>query len=262
MLARTSRWQKIVVGNWKMCRDLDRLHEIDRIAAAVQRLDLEVVLCPPFPLIPLARPADRARLRIGAQDCHHEVDGAHTGSISPAMLRALGATHVIVGHSERRTACGETDAMICAKAAAATRAGLVAIVCVGETADERGAGIAEAVITDQIDRSIPASARPEELMIAYEPIWAIGSGVTPTASEIAEVHRGIRAGLSRTLGPQHAAETRILYGGSVTGANAGQLLDIADVDGVLVGAASLTAESFVPIIEAAMLAHAVHAAAA
>jgi triosephosphate isomerase len=265
MLARTSNpsaRRKIVIGNWKMCRDLDRLSEIEPLAAAAQNVDLDVVLCPPFPLIPLARPAEHVRLKIGAQDCHHEVEGPHTGCVSPAMLRALGVTHVIVGHSERRTACGESDAIVCAKAAAATRAGLIAIVCVGESADERAAGIAEAVIADQIEQSIPASARPDELMIAYEPIWAIGSGATPTAEEITDVHRSIRAALRRTLGPQHAAETRILYGGSVTAANAGWVLDSDDVDGLLVGSASLTASSFIPIIEAAAAARTVHAAAA
>jgi len=198
----------------------------------------------------MVRLLDRQRLEIGAQDCHHLVEGAHTGSVSPAMLRELGASHVILGHSERR-ACGETDALVCAKAAAAVRAGLIAIVCVGETADERAAGVTASVIADQVERSVPASARPDELLIAYEPLWAIGSGATPTAAEIADIHSEIRAALRGPLGSRHAATTRIIYGGSVTGANADWLLATPDVDGMLVGSASLTAAAFVPIIAAA-----------
>lgn len=249
MNTKTTR-PKIVIGNWKMCRSHERVGELDAIAAAARNYRLEVVICPPFPLIPAALRHVPA-IMAGGQDCHHELEGPYTGSTSPALLREMGVTHVILGHSERRTALAETNAMICAKAAAAIRAGMIAIICVGESAAERAAGATEDVITDQIKGSIPASARPEEMLIAYEPIWAIGSGATPTLAEIADVHGSIRDTLRRTLGVASGEATRLLYGGSVNPENAGRLIGTPGVDGLLVGTSSLSARDFVPIIEAA-----------
>jgi triosephosphate isomerase len=250
ILGKENTRRKIVVGNWKMCGTYDRVRELDAIAAAARQHPLDVVICPPFPLIPAALRHGPA-VMIGAQDCHHELEGAYTGSTSPALLREIGATHVIVGHSERRAAYAETSAMVCAKTAAAIRAGLVAIICVGESAAERAAGATEAVITEQIEGSIPATARPEEILIAYEPIWAIGSGATPTPLEVADVHGSIRGTLRRTLGAGQGDAMRLLYGGSVSPANVDRLIRTPGVDGLLVGTSSLSAREFVPIIEAA-----------
>lgn len=245
--AKITRRPKLVVGNWKMCRDYERVHELDAIAIAAGASTVNVIICPPFPLIAAAlhhRPA----LEVGGQDCHDELEGPHTGATSAALLHGMGASHVILGHSERRSECGESDAIVCAKAAAALRAGLTAIICVGESEADRADGAAARVVTAQIEQSIPATARPGEIVIAYEPIWAIGSGATPAANEIADIHGAIRETLRTTLGARYGAMTPILYGGSVNGANASGLALTPDVDGVLVGTSSLTARDFVPII--------------
>jgi triosephosphate isomerase (TIM) len=240
--------RKLVAGNWKMVASRERLAELEAVNEAAARLDLDVALCPPFPLIGPARDA-APRLGVGGQDCHHLLEGPHTGSTSPALLRDFGAAYCIVGHSERR-ALGETDAQVSAKAAAAVCAGLIPIICVGESAEQRRQGDAAALISHQVCASLPAAVMPARMVIAYEPIWAIGSGRTPTAVEIAEMHHAIRTSLIRSYGST-AVETRILYGGSVNPRNAAWISAIEGVDGLLVGACSLTAAEFVPILEAA-----------
>jgi len=240
--------RRLVAGNWKMVASREPLVELAAVNEAAGRLDVDVALCPPFPLIGPALEA-APRLGVGGQDCHHLLQGPHTGSTSPALLRDFGAAYVIVGHSERR-ALGETDAQVSAKAAAAVCAGLTPIICVGESAEERGQGNAAALVSHQVCASLPAAVMPGRMVIAYEPIWAIGSGRTPTGAEIGEMHGVIRESLLRSYGPS-AAETRILYGGSVNPRNAGWISAVEGVDGLLVGACSLNAADFVPIIEAA-----------
>jgi triosephosphate isomerase (TIM) len=240
--------RKLVAGNWKMVASRAPLGELEAVNAAAARLDIDVALCPPFPLIGPALEA-APQLGVGGQDCHHLLEGPHTGSTSAALLRDFGAAYVIVGHSERRK-LGETDAQVSAKAAAAVCAGLVPIICVGESAEQRRQGDAAALISHQVCASLPAAVMPERMVIAYEPIWAIGSGRTPTGLEIAEMHAAIRASLIRSYGAT-ATQTRILYGGSVNPHNAGWISAIDGVDGLLVGACSLTAADFVPVIEAA-----------
>jgi triosephosphate isomerase len=191
----------------------------------------------------------RTPVRLGGQDCHAKQSGAHTGDISAEMLKDAGASHVIVGHSERRTDHGESDAQVHAKAEAAWRAGLIAIVCVGETQAERQAGAALDVLSRQIEGSVAQGATPANTVIAYEPVWAIGTGLTPTAADVAEAHLHIRGQLGERLGAG-AARMRILYGGSVKPSNAAELLAVANVDGALVGGASLKAADFLGIAEA------------
>ncbi len=245
--------RKLVAGNWKMNGNLAALAELDGIAAAAAERDsLDVAVCPPFTLIAPAV-ARAPGLAVGAQDCHPAAKGAHTGCISAAMLKEAGAGLVIVGHSERRADQHETDAEVRAKAEAAIAAGLVATVCVGETEAERDAGRALAVVQGQLDGSIPPAGTGATLVVAYEPVWAIGTGRTPSVADVAEMHAGIRARLSALLGGE-GASVRILYGGSVKPDNAAELMAVADVDGALVGGASLTAAQFVPIIAAAAMA--------
>jgi triosephosphate isomerase len=189
------------------------------------------------------------RILVGGQDCHAKASGAHTGDISAEMLKDAGASAVIVGHSERRTDHGETDAIVKAKAEAAKRAGLVAILCVGETKDERQAGKALAVVDGQLVNGLPANMTGASLVIAYEPVWAIGTGLVPTTDDVAEMHGAIRKRLVETYGPE-GANIRILYGGSVKPTNAKELLSVKDVNGALVGGASLKAVDFLAIAEA------------
>jgi triosephosphate isomerase len=241
--------RKLVAGNWKMHGSLAQLAELDAISAAARaNPSVDVAICPPFTLIAAA--AMRGDLTIGGQDCHQNPKGAHTGCVSAEMLKEAGAALVIVGHSERRTDQRETDAEVCAKARAVIDASLIAIVCVGETEAERDAGRALDVVETQLQGSIPAGAKATELVVAYEPVWAIGTGRTPTAGDVAAMHAAIRAKLRELLGAE-ADAVRILYGGSVKPANAAELMAVANVDGALVGGASLTAAEFVPIIEAA-----------
>ncbi len=231
--------RKLIAGNWKMHGSRAALAELEAIAAAVPP-HVDVAICPPFTLIAPAA-AKAGTVRIGAQDCASEPQGAHTGDVSCAMLVEAGATLVIVGHSERRADHGETDAVVRAKAQAALDAGLQPIVCVGETLEQRDAGEAVAVVEGQLDGSLPDAF--ERCVVAYEPVWAIGTGRTPSADDVAAMHAAIRT----KVGP----DVRILYGGSVKPSNAAELLDVANVDGALVGGASLTAADFVPIIRAA-----------
>jgi triosephosphate isomerase (TIM) len=241
--------RKLVAGNWKMHGSMAQLGELDAIAAATRaNPGVDVAICPPFTLIGAA--AARGDLIVGAQDCHQNVRGAHTGCVSAEMLKEAGATMAIVGHSERRTDHRESDAEVYAKAQAAMAAGLVAVVCVGETEGQRDAGHAVSVVETQLQGSVPASATAADLVVAYEPVWAIGTGRTPTVEDVADMHGAIRAKLCNLLGAE-AEGVRILYGGSVKPSNAAELLAVADVDGALVGGASLTAADFVPIIEAA-----------
>ena len=240
---------KLVAGNWKMNGDRAALAELDPIAVASARHPgVEVAICPPFTLI--APATGHGGLAIGAQDCHAEPGGAHTGCVSAAMLREAGATLVIVGHSERRADHHETDAQVRAKAQAAIGAGLMAIVCVGETEAERDAGRAVAVVESQLAGSVPPGATAATLVLAYEPVWAIGAGRTPSTSDIAEMHGAIRARLGELLGGEGEG-VRILYGGSVKPPNAAELMAVANVDGALVGGASLKVVDFVPIVIAA-----------
>jgi triosephosphate isomerase len=242
--------RKLIAGNWKMHGDLASLREVEAIAAAaVAHPTVDVAMAVPATLIAPAR-GRAGKLAIGAEDVHAADHGAFTGSISAAMVREAGATFSIVGHSERRGVCRETDADVKGKAEALLRQGLGAILCVGETAEQRDAGNAAAVVTGQVRGSMPWGAASGWLSLAYEPVWAIGSGHTPTLADIAEMHGAIRATLLDLLGDD-AASMRVLYGGSVTGENAAELLAAADVDGALVGGASLAAANFVPIIEAA-----------
>lgn len=243
---------KLVVGNWKMNGAAASADLFERIVlGAAGRDDVAVAVCPPATLI--AAFSERARetgVAVGAQTCHAAASGAHTGEISAEMLRAVGATLSIVGHSERRSGQGETDADIRAKAEAALRAGLSAILCVGETAAERDRGAAVERVSAQVDAGTPEGATAGALAVAYEPIWAIGSGRTPNAAEIAEIHAAVRARLVARYGAA-GERMRILYGGSVNAANAAAILAIDGVDGALVGGASLDAEAFLAIIAAA-----------
>ena len=244
----------LVAGNWKMNGLSGSLAEIDAIRQAADSGEsgsAELLICPPATL--LAQAAWRIKggeLSLGAQDCYTQVSGAFTGDISAAMLKDAGASYVIVGHSERRTYHHETDQLVRAKAEAALKAGLTPIVCVGETQAEREAGQQAAVVLRQLRGSLPPEARSETVVVAYEPVWAIGTGVTPTPKDVAGVHNGIRALLTDMFGPG-CAKIRLLYGGSVKPSNCDQLLTLDNVDGALVGGASLKATEFLAIAAAA-----------
>jgi len=238
MTLRKQSRRKLVAGNWKMHGSLAALGEIDAIVAATAERDVDVAIFLPFTLI---GPATGRGMIVGGQDCHPATKGAHTGCVSAAMLAEIGATMCIVGHSERRTDNGETDAEVRAKAEAVIAAGMSAIVCVGETLAQRDAGEALSVVERQLADSLPSGR--ERLAVAYEPVWAIGTGRTPSVNDIAQMHGAIRAIVG--------SDVRILYGGSVKASNAAELLHVDNVDGALVGGASLTAADFVPIVEAA-----------
>ena len=238
--------RKLIAGNWKMnglTADAEALAGdlAERYRAASPGFDM--LVCPPAPLIGTVRAAVAGSgVALGGQDCHAEASGAHTGDIAAEMLADLGCSHVIVGHSERRQDHGETDEQVQAKALAAHRAGLVAVICIGETLEERDAGETLTVCSRQIAGSIPSGATAENMVLAYEPVWAIGTGRTPTAADVAETHAHIRGTLSARMAG--AENVRILYGGSVKPANAEELMAIANVDGALVGGASLKADDF------------------
>lgn len=240
----------LIAGNWKMNGLKASLAELALIRDAVAggaAGRAEALICPPAVLVAAAAAlCQGSGLGIGGQDCHADPKGAHTGDISAEMLGDAGAAYVIVGHSERRTDHAENDAMVKAKALGGLRAGLKVIVCVGETRAEREAGRAEAVVGAQISGSMPETATADNLVIAYEPVWAIGTGLTPTAADVAAMHLFIRGELLRHV-PGHGAGLRILYGGSVKPANAGQLLGLPNVNGALVGGASLTKADFCAI---------------
>ena len=236
----------LIAGNWKMHgtqREAARLAEALR--DSVESVDL--LICPPFLHIrTVAALMLGSRVAVGAQDCHAAHHGAHTGDVSAAMLRDSGATHVILGHSERRTNHAENDAAILAKTESALTAGLIPIICVGETEAERLAGLADSVVEKQLAGSVPYGFITAGGVVAYEPVWAIGTGRTPTERDILAIHATMRAALVERFGPA-ARTTRLLYGGSVKPSNAAEILALSDVDGALVGGASLVAEDFLAI---------------
>jgi triosephosphate isomerase (TIM) len=242
--------RKLAAGNWKMNGLSAALGQVDLLMAAHPAPGCDVLICPPATL--LSRMASRtagSAIALGGQDCHSAVSGAHTGDISAEMLADAGASHVILGHSERRADHGETDAMVAAKAAAALAAGLVAVICVGETESQRDAGETLDVIGTQLANSVPDSLTPDTCVIAYEPVWAIGTGRTPTLAEIGTVHDFLRARLTLRFGAA-ASGVRLLYGGSVKPSNAAEIFAVSNVDGALVGGASLLAADFGAILTA------------
>jgi triosephosphate isomerase (TIM) len=238
--------RKLAAGNWKM-------NGTPAMLAGVGALDAdagcEVLLCPPATLIAQMTDHAKGRIAVGGQDCHPLAGGAHTGDIAASMLKDAGATYVILGHSERRADHGETDATVSAKTLAAWDAGLTAIVCIGETLETREAGRTLDLIGTQLAGSVPDGATAAGLVIAYEPVWAIGTGKVPTLEQIAEVHEFIRAALETRFGAEGTG-TRVLYGGSVKPSNAAGIFAVPNVDGALVGGASLAAEDFNGIIGA------------
>ena len=240
----------LIAGNWKMNGlgedGLALAGDLARRLRAVDQPGFDMLVCPPFTLMTrICQTLAGSAVAVGAQDCHARAKGAHTGDISAPMLADAGCSHVIVGHSERRTDHGEGDAGVREKAAAAHAAGLVAIVCIGETESERDAGDTFAVVASQLAGSLPDGAGAANTVIAYEPVWAIGTGRTPTSGEVQEVHALIRG----KLAAGQAEGMRILYGGSMKPANAGELLVLSDVDGGLIGGASLKADDFWAIAE-------------
>jgi triosephosphate isomerase len=242
--------RKLVAGNWKMNGSIAALAELGPIAAAAREAGgVDVAICPPFTLI-AAAVARSGGLAIGGQDCHFKESGAHTGNVSAAMLVEAGARLVILGHSERRADQGETDDVVRAKAEAALGRRLQTIVCVGESEAEREAGQALKRVSAQLAGSLPDLRQEAELVVAYEPIWAIGTGRTATPADVAGMHAHIRRSLADRFGDS-GGRVRILYGGSVNAGNAASLFAVDNVDGALVGGASLTAGQFVPIVEAA-----------
>ncbi|TXL72231.1 triose-phosphate isomerase [Vineibacter terrae] len=241
----------LIAGNWKMNGlGADGVALARDVAAGASKVAAELLVCPPATLLArVAAALAGSAVNAGGQDCHGKAGGAHTGDVSAEMLADAGATYVILGHSERRTDHGESDAMVRAKAEAAWRAGLAAIVCIGETLAEREAGRTLGVLETQLKGSVPAGATAARLVIAYEPVWAIGTGKTPTTAEVDAAHRHIRSVLGGLM--PGADAVRILYGGSMKPSNAGELLAIADVDGGLIGGASLKAADFLAIAAAA-----------
>lgn len=236
--------RKLAAGNWKMNGLAAAISQARAIANHPAR-DIDVLICPPATLLSAMASLP---LATGGQDCHIETSGAHTGDISAQMLADVGATYTLTGHSERRTDHAESNATVNAKSAAAHAAGLTAVICIGETLAQRETNETLAVINTQLAGSIPTTATATNTVIAYEPVWAIGTGKIPTTAQILEVHSHIRAALNARF--QDGDAMRILYGGSVKASNAAEIFAIADVDGALVGGASLTAADFTPIIDA------------
>lgn len=245
----------LIAGNWKMNGLLEEGVALAKGVGAefkkTGRRDCEVLVCPPFTLLTSVKKALKGtRVALGAQDCHFAEKGAHTGDVSPVMLKDLGCQYVIVGHSERRTNHGESNELIAKKAAAAIEAGLKVIICIGETEQERDAGKTIDVCTKQIMGSVPQTATDKNTVIAYEPVWAIGTGKTPTTKDVEDVHAAIRKVLAKKCGRAVANKMRILYGGSMKPTNAKELLALPDVDGGLIGGASLKVADFTAIIAA------------
>lgn len=242
----------LIAGNWKMnLQKADGTMLADNLAGyATDAADVDMVICPPATLLGfIGARINRSPLGLGGQDCHAETHGAHTGDISALMLQDLGCTHVIVGHSERRVKHGEDDLTVLAKAKAAHLAGLTTIVCVGESEAERDAGTARTVVERQVRASLPITSKSTKIVVAYEPVWAIGTGKTASVGDIAEMHRHIRRVLCDVM--EAGDSVRILYGGSVKPENAAEILTTAEVGGALVGGASLKAEDFIAIAESA-----------
>jgi triosephosphate isomerase (TIM) len=241
--------RQLVAGNWKMNGLGADLAELEALKGAAATAACDILICPPATLITRAASAAQGAFAIGGQDCRAEAAGAFTGDVSAEMLKDAGASAVIVGHSERRHYHGESDKVVAAKAQAAWRAGLTAIICIGETEAQHDAGHTAKVCHDQIAGSVPRGAIAANTVLAYEPIWAIGSGKTPSRGDIAAIHADIRARLKAQLGDA-GGHLRILYGGSVKAANAEEILGIDHVNGALVGGASLKAQEFLAIIAA------------
>lgn len=249
--------KKLIAGNWKMnLLHADGADLARDIVAGAEKAPCDLLLCPPATLVSwIAETVSGSGVSVGGQDCHEAANGAFTGDISAAMVRDAGANHVILGHSERRHGLGETDERVRAKVEAAHASGLVAIVCIGETEEQRDSGQTLDVLASQLDGSLPRdengfAVNGANTVIAYEPVWAIGTGRTPTSDEVLAAHTHIRAHLETGLQGE-AAQVRILYGGSMKPENAAELLAIANVDGGLIGGASLSAVSFLAIAEAA-----------
>jgi triosephosphate isomerase len=243
--------RKLAAGNWKMNGLSASLDELNALRAAHPNPGVDMLICPPATLISAAvvTAADHA-LQIGGQDCHAQTSGAHTGDISAAMLKDAGAGYVLTGHSERRADHAESDEVVRAKTKAVQAAGLTAVVCIGETLQEREAANTLDIIAGQLAGSLPDVLTAENTVIAYEPVWAIGTGKIPTTNQIGEVHDYIRSRLEQRYGPGIGQSVRILYGGSVKGSNAAEIFAVSNVDGALVGGASLKASDFSPIVTA------------
>jgi len=243
--------RKLAAGNWKMNGTGAELVEVTALIETHPDPSCDILLCPPATLLArMALQIGKAPIAVGGQDCHAEISGAHTGDISAAMLADGGASHVILGHSERRKDHGESNEDVRAKARTALAAGLKVVICVGETLTEREASNTLDIIGGQLAGSIPDLVTGENLIVAYEPVWAIGTGKVPTLDQIGEVHDFIRLRLEKRLGQGVALSVRILYGGSVKASNAAEIFGVSNVDGALVGGASLKAADFSPIIAA------------
>lgn len=241
--------RKLAAGNWKMNGTKASLAEVAALIAAHPDPKSEVLLCPPATLVAAMVATAAGKIAVGGQDCHMKASGAHTGDIAAEMLADCGASHVILGHSERRADHGESSEMVAAKATAARAAGLVAVICVGETEAQRDAGETLALVGAQLAGSVPEGATAANTVIAYEPVWAIGTGRTPTLEQIAEVHDFLRAELVARFGAEGEG-MRLLYGGSVKPSNATEIFATSNVDGALVGGASLKAADFGAILGA------------
>lgn len=243
--------KKLIAGNWKMnCLQDEGIALAKAVASQAKsgKFDCDFLICPPFTLLGAVKKCLRGtKIALGAQDVHFAEKGAHTGDISPLMLKDLGCSYTLIGHSERRVDHFESNELINKKAVAAHQAGLNTVICIGETGEERDAGKTIKVCQEEINGSVPEDATAKNTVIAYEPIWAIGTGKTPTATDVEEVHAAIRKALTQKLGKATASKMRILYGGSVKPSNAAELLSLPDVDGALIGGASLKADDFINI---------------
>ena len=241
----------LVAGNWKMNGSKKQMAEVKKLATAIAKGQpkADAMICPPTTLISRMADMKAKAIALGGQDCHASISGAHTGDVSAEMLKDAGAKAVIVGHSERRADHGETDKQVCAKVEAAHRAGLTAIMCVGESLKQRKSGDTLKVVQAQLRGSLPKKCTAKDTVIAYEPVWAIGSGLTPTPQQVEDVHTALRKALVRRFGDE-GAKMRILYGGSVKPSNASELMAVPNVNGALVGGASLTAKDFAGILKA------------
>lgn len=242
--------RKLAAGNWKMHGLGADLAQLEALCTRPTAQNCDVLLCLPATLIHRGTTVSAGRIALGGEDCHANASGAHTGDISAAMLKDAGADYVILGHSERRADHGESNDLVALKVTAAQNAGLTAIVCVGETLEERDAGQTLAVVSAQLKGSLPEGVDVARLVVAYEPVWAIGTGRVPVEADILAVHSALRADLVARFGAEAAAGIALLYGGSVKPSNAAQIFALKDVDGALVGGASLKAEDFAAIIDA------------
>ncbi len=238
----------LIAGNWKMNGTLGSLREVIEVDKSFNQPETDIILCLPNTIIyPAVEKTVSTNLKIGAQNCHHHQEGAFTGDISARMLKDIGAKIVIVGHSERRQAYGETSELVKAKASAVINVGLSTIICVGETEEQKNNGQTEEIVYEQVKNSMPDSSNAENTVIAYEPIWAIGTGKVPSLDEIKKIHGSIRALLGDIKGENASQRMRVLYGGSVKPGNAKEIFSLEDVDGALVGGASLKAADFIEI---------------